>query len=363
MWILNGLAVRTAQSLGLHRDGKRLGLSPFQTEIRRRLWWHLLVRDSRAGEDYGLENTQSPLLSADVEQPANVNDSDLRPDMEEYPVPSTGWTAMTLTLTNITLSTTMQKLAALAASAPPSAPPSEDVRAAIIGEARACAEERIAHCNPVIPQQRVTIVCTRFVLGKLDFITRLQWLLLRQRAGLHSDFATEENLAEALRILEPNLFAGDGLLEQFAWTRRAYPQYHVIMYVLIHLCVRPEGPSIERAWRAVDQFFEDEMHSQPAVAFGSKFSVLSVLRAKAAALRDKLRGRRPTGGGNRDGGDHDSGVAAVEGCSSESETLSASLQGSIVEDEFGFDTNMEDWPEWATLVRDFHLDTLDVFMQ
>lgn len=358
IWILNGLAVRIAQSLGLHRDGKRLGLSPFQTEIRRRLWWHLLVRDSRAGEDYGLENIHSPFT--DVDLPANVNDLDLRPEMKEPPVPRTGWTAMTFPLITIEMSKTMQKLAAMAASASPSSPPSEDVRAEIMRDLRARAERRTVHCNPVIPQQRLAIVCTSFILTKLDFITRLQWILLRQRAGLHSDFATEENLAEALGLLQPRLYEGDGLLKQFAWTRHAYPQYHVIMYVLLHLCVRPEGPSIDRAWRSVDQFLEDEMQCQPAITFGSKLAVLAVLRAKAVTLRDKLQGRRPAGG-NRDGGDHESGVASMEG-PSESETLSASIRGNVG-NEYGFDANGEDWPDWATLVQDFHLDTSDVFMQ
>jgi hypothetical protein len=39
VWSLTGLALRIAQSLGLHRDGTKFGLSPFDTEMRRRLWW------------------------------------------------------------------------------------------------------------------------------------------------------------------------------------------------------------------------------------------------------------------------------------------------------------------------------------
>lgn len=39
VWSLTGLALRISQSLGLHRDGTQFGLSPFDTEMRRRLWW------------------------------------------------------------------------------------------------------------------------------------------------------------------------------------------------------------------------------------------------------------------------------------------------------------------------------------
>ena len=33
------LMVSIAESLGLHRDGEQFGLPPFETEIRRRVWW------------------------------------------------------------------------------------------------------------------------------------------------------------------------------------------------------------------------------------------------------------------------------------------------------------------------------------
>ena len=37
LWLLTGTAVRLGQRIGLHRDGTLVGLSPFETEIRRRV--------------------------------------------------------------------------------------------------------------------------------------------------------------------------------------------------------------------------------------------------------------------------------------------------------------------------------------
>jgi hypothetical protein len=37
-WILTGVAVRIAQRMGLHRDGEKLGLPPFDVQMRRRLF-------------------------------------------------------------------------------------------------------------------------------------------------------------------------------------------------------------------------------------------------------------------------------------------------------------------------------------
>lgn len=51
-WNTTGLAVRLAQSLGMHRDGDALNLSPFDAEMRRRLWWGICILDTPASEDH-----------------------------------------------------------------------------------------------------------------------------------------------------------------------------------------------------------------------------------------------------------------------------------------------------------------------
>lgn len=310
LWVLNGLAVRVAQSLGLHRDGQRLKgstLTPFQAEIRRRLWWHLLSRDGRASEDYGLENTATLgggsklLVESDVCLPLNVDDADLVPDLKALPAEKEGWTSMTFSLIHIGLCRTAQKLAVLAAASvnesSSSSSPSEEIRAQVMDTLRADIEQRLARCNPLLPQQRMTILCSRFLLRKLDFVSRLQWALLVGRRGA-VELVTDANLVEALAILRPRLFRKDGLLK-YAWARQAFPQYHVAMYVLWHLCLRPSGPNVEEAWTAVDTLFSQELREalpsrgggdDSAVSgFGSKFVVLAALKAKAEAIRGRMR--------------------------------------------------------------------------
>jgi hypothetical protein len=50
VWTLTGLAIRLAQSLGLHRDGEVFNLPPFNVEMRRRLWWQVVTLDVRSSE-------------------------------------------------------------------------------------------------------------------------------------------------------------------------------------------------------------------------------------------------------------------------------------------------------------------------
>lgn len=53
VWTMTGLLIRLAQALGLQRDGEQFGLSPYEVEMRRRLWWHIVHLDVRASEDHG----------------------------------------------------------------------------------------------------------------------------------------------------------------------------------------------------------------------------------------------------------------------------------------------------------------------
>ena len=45
-----GIAVRIAQRQGLHAESCNQEFSPFEAEMRRRLWWQIVLLDSRIGE-------------------------------------------------------------------------------------------------------------------------------------------------------------------------------------------------------------------------------------------------------------------------------------------------------------------------
>src|SRR3954462_14693924 len=79
------MAVRMGQRLKLgDEDTIPGGISLFDTQIRRRLWWQILFIDGRAAQLSG-----QPLSFSDKPDPplpANLNDSDLTPSMTSMPV-------------------------------------------------------------------------------------------------------------------------------------------------------------------------------------------------------------------------------------------------------------------------------------
>ncbi|KAI0390916.1 fungal-specific transcription factor domain-containing protein [Xylariaceae sp. FL0594] len=96
-WITGGMIIRMAQKMGYHRDGEKLELSPFETEMRRRLWWHILVQDSQNAMLSGMSQSWCP-TNWGTKLPLNVDDSDMLPDSAEPLVPRDGPTDMAFVL-------------------------------------------------------------------------------------------------------------------------------------------------------------------------------------------------------------------------------------------------------------------------
>ena len=78
-WVLSGSLVRVAISMGYHRDGEALKLPPFETEMRRRIWWQIVNHDLTLTVDCGFKHISIP-KDFDTKQPLNLNDADMYPD-------------------------------------------------------------------------------------------------------------------------------------------------------------------------------------------------------------------------------------------------------------------------------------------
>ena len=97
-WMLTGTLVRIAHRMGLHRDGEAMGLSPFQVQMRRRLFYQVLPLDGYASQVSGT-GISVGLDTWDTKQPLNINDADIWPDMPAPPEPREGATDMIFCLT------------------------------------------------------------------------------------------------------------------------------------------------------------------------------------------------------------------------------------------------------------------------
>ncbi|EXA44233.1 hypothetical protein FOVG_05716 [Fusarium oxysporum f. sp. pisi HDV247] len=287
VWIMNGLALRAAQSIGLHRDGNKLGLSPFESEMRRRVWWYFQERDGRGAEDYGLQNPSTVTTVHSVELPRNLHDSDIFPGIKELPPSRPDWTRMTLQLCCNQSSQAWAQLFHMSCSA--DGIPDEDVRRRLIKDAVEKVEGILQRCNPVIPEQRLTIRTARLILCKVDVVSRRQWQILRSPDDRQPPMATEAEVTEAVELLElSNSMWGDDDLIAFQWLSRSYPQYHIMLFILRHLCVCPRGELAKRAFAAVELQLENFKTSENKPLNGLKWTVLTTLRERAFLLMQQV---------------------------------------------------------------------------
>ncbi|KZF22424.1 hypothetical protein L228DRAFT_152596 [Xylona heveae TC161] len=72
-----GLAVRMAISIGLHKELPDWNISLLKREMRRRVWWMLVIFDSGAAITFGRPITLPATRTTDVKDMLNVHDADL----------------------------------------------------------------------------------------------------------------------------------------------------------------------------------------------------------------------------------------------------------------------------------------------
>ena len=112
VYMLAGLVIRMAQFLGLQRDGTHFGhFTPFEVEVRRRLWWIVLWLDLRAAEDQGMDITIAP-GSFDTKIPLNINEADIDPETKQTPPERYGITDMSLARVSAGMTDVMRQMMA-----------------------------------------------------------------------------------------------------------------------------------------------------------------------------------------------------------------------------------------------------------
>ena len=85
-WTSSGSLMRFAMSAGLHREPKHLftKITPFDAEMRRRVWATIVELELQASVDRGMPSF-SDIRSSDAEAPSNIFDEEMDESMQELP--------------------------------------------------------------------------------------------------------------------------------------------------------------------------------------------------------------------------------------------------------------------------------------
>ncbi|KAI9894693.1 MAG: hypothetical protein M1814_002049 [Vezdaea aestivalis] len=263
MWTLLGLAVRIAQAMGLQYENSLAAFSIFEQEMRRRLWWQLCILDSSASGD----RASIPLILAssfDTKLPLQINDADLQIDSPvECPEDPIQFTDMTFCLIGHEMFDAIRQLnyftpkdAGQSRSA--TTRDSLEQRKETVIKLRQHIEQKYLHrLNLSYPFQWAT----RMVA---DVITATTWLLvyrpLQKRPDRDSSLGTADPdiLHLSVEVLERGRqISTDPAASSFRWLAQTYVQWHALAVTCAELCIKVEGPMVERAWMILEPAYQE----------------------------------------------------------------------------------------------------------
>ncbi|OQV07052.1 Fungal Zn2-Cys6 binuclear cluster domain-containing protein [Cladophialophora immunda] len=265
LWTLSGVASRIAQGMGVHRDGTVLGLPPFETEMRRRLWWQINLLDFRAAELSGFGGL-TEVNWWNTKTPSNVNDVDIWPGMKEQPVDQTRPTEMVVCLLHYAVGAFWRRKLLQAGT------PEEDLNRAMhrwvatktlaekdafVDEFQANLEEKVLrYCDPSMPLEMMALIIGRTMCKSIRFMAHHP-----RRYANEKDIPDSERQflwTTSMALMEAdNLAHSHRSLQRFSWHIDAGFQWHSFIFALGELIARPTGESKDEAWIQIEDVFKN----------------------------------------------------------------------------------------------------------
>lgn len=265
VWSLTGVAVRIAQGMGLERDGVHLGLPPFETEMRRRIWWQLKMHDFRTGELCGIGKFQNLHTGGEsTNWPTNINDDQLYPGMTSLVAESHQLSdAVFVSLKCELLKYAAERVTNLRRQGKTYTPWNPDT----IGKDTADIDETfreieeiletkyLRYCDPSQPLQLMTMLMARCSINIVRFMSHHPRRWASREQIPHAERQLVWDLC--IKLLEQhNMLQSNPKLKQYAWHAPYFQQWHAIIHVLDTLRANPLHANSDKAWKRIGSIYE-----------------------------------------------------------------------------------------------------------
>ena len=248
--MMTGLVIRMAQYLGLQRDGSHFPhLTPYEIEIRRRVWWAISALDLRVSEDQGTELAISN-GSFDTKIPLNINDEDIDPTTIGTPVEHDGITNVSMARIFYGMSDIMRQMTAATAKHGVSDLSNQDQLLAQIYQKFEDGYCRFTNESDDI-KYWLGVTIARLTVAKMTLIIYLP-VLFSPPSEQFSQNVRNKLLISAIELAEYNhALNAEEACRQWRWLYQTYTHWHAIVYLLIETSRRPWSAIVERAWAAL----------------------------------------------------------------------------------------------------------------
>ncbi|KAJ5359861.1 hypothetical protein N7517_009052 [Penicillium concentricum] len=281
VWAESAVVIRVAQAHGVHRDGRNFALPPFETEMRRRLWWHICLLDMLSSGDQGVDTQIRPEMF-DTHFPGNVDDDDIGLHLTDQSSPKTGFTNTTICIMNCQIMNDML----WPRQGGYSDMSTQDRENLVTALGKRIHEQYIDHFNLDIPIHWVIATIVRLQLSKAWLATHFQSGDLEVKTFRHDDrvFEIAVELVQFSYLLQTN----EGT-SQWSWLCKSYKEWHVVAFILSELCLRPLSPETDHAWDVVTKMYGLWQQDMRTDALLQK--PLDRLMARTASLRAARQGQ------------------------------------------------------------------------
>ena len=265
VWALIATAVRLGQRFGL--DVKTSRFPPYETEIRRRIWYTIGILDLQAALDGGSYSVLvSNVLSSDP--PMHINDVDISPNNDSAAIPKLGFTDMTFPAMTHVMLIYMQRLSHVPVNSeghPLLIQDWTDRLATVDDCARVLQEQYLQYCNNAITFQKLTRV-----VGE-DMIITLRLLARRPMHRFYSAGPPSKDgfdtLGVAMDVVDRSLqkYGNDGFRpwKWFAWTK-----WYALAVLLAELCEHTAVHDLTERGRLPKLVFQEIGKQSMTVVYG-----------------------------------------------------------------------------------------------
>jgi Fungal specific transcription factor domain len=249
-----GVAIRIAQRMGIHSESALARCPALEAELRRRLWWSLVLFDTRISEM--AEHRISTLAPTwDCRIPLNVSDSDLRSEMKEPPSVQGKATDALFAVVRSELGDfvrhTMFHLDFTSPALKPIVPEVADLATL----ERLINEKYLKFCDEENPLHFMTIWWTRSYLAKcrlLEHHSKYSSLFVPQ-----TDAQRDALISIAILMLECDTkLRNSPLTKPFRWLVHLHFAAPAYLQIVQDLKMRPSCELAEQAWEAMSDNFE-----------------------------------------------------------------------------------------------------------
>lgn len=248
--------------MGLHSESANAECPPLEAEMRRRLWWSLVLFDTRIGE---MADYKAGMLAAawDCRTPLNVNDCDLRQELKEPPAVQGRSTEALFAVVRSELGDFVRHAAFyLDFTSLTSKSIARDGQRGPIPEGsglvtleRKIEDKYLQFCDPENPLQFMTIWMTRGYLAKYRLLEHY-WRYSPSSAQ-QTEAQRDAALSHAFAMLDSDTkIKTSPLTKGYLWLIQFYFPFPAYLHIVQELKRRPVGERAEQAWEVMSANYD-----------------------------------------------------------------------------------------------------------